>query len=153
MKLRITGLALLAVSALAAGCGGDDEKEALAKPDFVKQGNAICTKFEDSVEKSAEEAFAGLESEKDLTPEIAREFFDDALPKFDQAVEDLDGLGAPDGDEDAVQAIVDAGKSDSSKIADAKDDDEAIESFVLEDSATPEFDKKAEAYGLTDCGS
>lgn len=152
MKLRTTGLALLAVSALAAGCGGDDEQEALAKPDFVKQANAICTKFESSVEKSAEAAFAGLESEKDLTPEIAREFFDDALPRFDQAVEDLDGLGAPEGDEDEVQAIVDAGKSDSQKIADAKDGEE-IESFVLEDSATPEFDKKAEAYGLTDCGS
>jgi len=153
----MAGLALLALLALlavtGAGCGGGDEEEALSKADYVKQGNEICADFNKSVDEDAEKAFSGLNSADEVTPEVAREFFDAALPKFDSAVEDLDALGAPDGDEDTVQAIIDAGKSDSTKIEDAKDDDAAIKKFVTQGSATPEFDKMAEDYGLTQCGT
>lgn len=152
MKRQMTGFALLAVTAVAAGCGGDDD-EGLSKADYVKQGNAICKEFEGKVGKDAETAFAGLESENDLTADAAREFFDAALPKFDAAVEELDALEPPKDDEDAVQAMIDAGKSDSKKIEDAKDDDKAITGFVLNESATPEFDQKVEAYGLAECGT
>lgn len=151
MKLRMTGLALIAVAGFAAGCGGGDDEEALSKPEFVKQANKVCTDFESTVEKAAEKAFAGLKSATDLTPEKAREFFDAALPEFDKAVDEIEGLAAPEGDEDAVQEIIDAGRSDSQKIEDAEGDE--IKRFVTQDSATPEFDQKAEAYGLKDCGS
>ena len=153
MKRKMTGLALLAAVAVAVGCGGGDEEEALSKAEYVKQGNEICADFNQDVGKDAEKAFAGLKSEKDLTPDKAREFFDAALPKFETAVADLDALGPPEGDEDTVKAIIDAGKSDAKKIEEAKDDDEAIRGFVLGESATPEFDQKAEAYGLADCGT
>jgi len=147
----MAGLALLAVTAAAAGCGGGDEEEALSKADYLKQGNKICAAFDEAAGKEAEKAFAGLESAKEVTPDKAREFFDAALPKFDAAVEDLDALAPPEGDEDTVQAVIDAGKSDSQKITDA--DDEGIVAFITNDSATPEFDQKAEAYGLKDCGA
>lgn len=52
-----------------------------------------------------------------------------------------------------VLEINESGKSDSKKIEDAKDDDKAITGFVLNESATPEFDQKAEAYGLAECGT
>jgi hypothetical protein len=145
------GLAVLAVTA--AGCGGGDEPEALPKAAYAKQANRICADFNRDVAKVAEDTFAGLKSRKDLTADKAREFFDAALPKFDAAIEDLDGLGPPKGDEDTVQAIIDAGKSDSEKVEDAKDDDKAIVALVLGDSVTPKFDKKAKAYGLKACGT
>ncbi len=153
MKLKMTGLALLAATVAAAGCGGGDEEKALSKADYVKQGNKICTDFNEDVNQDAEKVFAGLQSEKDVTAAKAREFFDVALPKFDVVVEDLDALGPPEGDEDTVQAIIDAGKSDSEKIEEGKDDDEAIRGFVIMDTATPEFDQKADAYGLGVCGT
>ena len=153
MKLKMTGLAVVAVAAVAAGCGGGDDEEALSKAEFVTQGNKICTDFNTAVDKDAGKAFAGLESASDVTPDVARKFFDAALPKFDDAVADLDALGAPEGDEDTVQAIIDAGKSDSKAIEDVKDDDAAITKFVTQGSATPDFDKKAEDYGLTECGT
>ena len=151
MNLKMTGLAVLAATALAAGCGGDDE-EPLSKAEYVKQGNKICSTFEEEVGKDAEKAFAGMQSEKDLTPDKAREFFDAALPKFNDAVNELDELAPPEGDEDTVQAIIEAGKTDAQKIEDAKEDDDAVIAFVVEDSATPEFDEKARAYGLDSCG-
>ena len=151
MKLKMTGLAVLAATALAAGCGGEDE-EPLSKAEFVKQGNKNCSTFEEEVGKDAEKAFAGMQSAQDLTPDKAREFFDVALPKFNDAVNELDGLVPPEGDEETVQAIVEAGKTDAQKIEDAKDDDEAIVGFVVENSATPDFDEKARAYGLDSCG-
>ena len=155
MKRKMTGLALLAVTVVAAGCGGDggDEAQALTKADYLKQGNKICTDFNKDVGKDAEKIFAGLQSEKDLTAEKAREFFDVALPKFNAVVEDLDALGPPKGDEETVQAIIDAGKADSLKIDEAEDDDKAILAFVLKDTATPAFDQKADAYGLGVCGT
>ena len=147
----MSGLALLATAALAAGCGGDDEKEALSKSEYVKQGNAICKKFNTVIEKDAEEAFADIQSRQDLTAEKARAFFDDALPKFDAVVADIDALAPPEGDEDTVKKIVEAGESDSAKIEEA--DDKEVVGFVLSESATPEFDDQAEAYGLTECGT
>lgn len=148
MKRTMTGLALLA---LAVGCGGDDP---LSKADYVKQGNKICADFEDSVAKDVKKVLGGLRSEKDLTPDKARAFFDTALPKFDAAVEDLDALAPPEGDEDKAQAIIDAGESDSENIEEAKKDDQAIRALVLgEAGATPKFAKEAKAYGLTKCGS
>jgi len=153
VKRTITGLALAALAALAAGCGGDD---ALSKADYVKQGNKICADFETSIAKDAKKVLAGLRSEKDLTPDKARAFFDTALPKFDAAVEDLDDLAPPEGDEDKVQAIIDAGKADSKNIAKAKKDDQAIRALLLNvggAGATPKFAKTVKAYGLTKCGS
>ncbi len=149
----MTGFALLAVTAVTAGCGGGDEAEPLPKRAYVKQASKICADFNRDVAKVATKAFAGLRSEKDLTADDARGFFDAALPKFDAAIEDLDDLGPPKGDEDAVQAIVDAGKADSENIEDTKDDDKAIVALVLGDSATPKFDKAAKAYGLKGCGT
>lgn len=153
MKLKMTGLALLAGAAVVAGCGGDDEQEALSTADYTKQANAICSKFEGQVSKDAEKAFAGVRSEQDLTGEKAREFFGVALPKFDKSVDELDALGAPKGDEDTVKSLIEAGRSDSKKIEDAKDDDDAIRQFVVRRSATPEFDKQADAFGLKQCGA
>lgn len=153
MKRKMTALAVLAVTAASAGCGGGDDEEALPKAAFVKQGNKICADFNRDVGKVAEDAFAGLKSEKDLTADKAREFFDAALPKYDAAIEDLGDLGPPKGDEDTVQAIIDAGESDSEKIEDAKDDDKKVVALVLGDSVTPEFDKKVKAYGLKACGT
>lgn len=150
MKRKMTGIALLAATALAAGCGGDDE-EAISKADYVKQGNKICADFNASVDKDASKAFAGIASASDVTPEKATQFFDAARPKFDAVVEDLVALGAPQGDEDAVKAIIDAGKADSQKIADA--DGEGLVALVAGNAATPDFDQKAEEYGLKECGS
>jgi len=150
VKRKMAGLALLAATALAAGCGGDEE-EALSKAEYLKQGNKICADFNEDVQKDAQEAFAGLQTADDLTPEKAQEFFDTALPKFEAAIDDLDALGAPEGDEGTVQAIVDAGRNDAQKIEDAEG--EEITGFVTQESATPDFDKKAEDYGLEECGT
>ncbi len=153
MKRRMTGLALLAATVVASGCGGGDDAEPLSKRAYVKQGNKVCAGFNKDVGKVAEETFADLKSEKDLTPDKAREFFDAFLPEFDAAVEDLGDLGPPKRDEDTVQGIIDAGKSDSEKIEDAKGDEEAILALLLGNKITPEFDRKAKAYGLRGCGT
>jgi hypothetical protein len=136
----------------AAGCGGDDE-EALSKPEYVKQGNAICAKFNKDIEADSEKAFEGIQSEKDLTPEAARTFFEAALPKFDATLDDLKELKAPEGDEDTVAKIYEAGEKESDQISEAMKDDAEVKALVTSDSVTPEFEKLSKDYGLDTCAS
>lgn len=150
MKRTTAGLALLAL--FAAGCGGDDE-EALSKPEYVKQGNAICAKFNKDIEADTEKAFAGIESEKDLTADVARTFFEGALPKFNAAIDDLKELKAPEGDEETVDKIYEAGEKEADQISDAMEDDAKVKALVTSESVTPEFEKLSKDYGLDTCAS
>ena len=148
---RITATAVL-LAAFAAGCGGDDD-EALSKPEYVKQANAICERFNKQVEAEAEKTLAGVEREEDLTPEKARAFMEATLPKFESTVEDLKALEAPEGDQEAVDKIYAAADKESAVIADSMDGDDEVVQLVLSSAVTPEFEKQSKAYGLETCAS
>ena len=109
MHLRILALFItaLAIAAVAAGCG-DDDTASLTKAEFVKQGDKIC--LEANKEKEVEYvAFikdlekAGKQLTQGEEEELVRTI---VVPAVEKQAEGLDDLGAPEGDEDKVDAIV-----------------------------------------------
>lgn len=143
--------ALFVLAALVAGCGGGDETTdetvTLTKAEFIEQGDAICKKGNDLSEKEAEE-FAeandfelGKASKEQLEEAVAEVL----VPNLNQQAEELDALGAPEGDEDKVEAIV-------VSLEGAADELEDEPGLIFEGKALKEPTELAQDYGLKVCG-
>ncbi len=132
----------------ACGGGGDATTDStqgtpLTKDEFLAQGNQIC--------KSGNEAVSSAASSLGQNPSQADidQFVNDTLiPTVEGELNSLQALGAPSGDEDQVNAIIDAAQSgvDSSSANPG-------EATNPNSPAFQEANKLASAYGLTDCGS
>jgi hypothetical protein len=143
--------ALVAMAALIAGCGGGDDgdetSESLTKVEFIKQGDRICEKANEQSETEAEE-FA---KENDFTLEKATdEQLEEAVsevlvPNLNQQAEELDALGAPEGDEEQVEEII-------VSLEDAAGEIEDEPGLVFEGEVLKEPSKLASDYGLKVCG-
>jgi hypothetical protein len=153
-------IAVAAIAALAiAGCGGGSSSStsgasgtsgaqgaALSKSEFLAKGNAICAKGNQELNAAGNKAFSdGQPSQAELDKFAT----DTIIPNIQQQIDGLDALPAPSGDEDQVQAIVDAAQSALDK---AKQDP----SVLTDQGGSDPFaqaNKLADAYGLTKCGS
>ena len=153
--------ALLAIGmaiALAAGvaaCGGGDSSgdsstAALTKAEFIKQADKVCVDGEEALEAEGEE-FAE-ENEFDLenpTEEQKEEVVLEVIgPALHNQGEELAALGAPEGEEEAVEAIVNALETGADEI----EDDPQILIEGKENPALEEASELAADFGLTECG-
>lgn len=144
--------ALLALAVLVAGCGGGDETTdsatvTLTKTEFIKQGDAICKEANEENETEAEE-FAeenGFTLEKASKDQLEEAVAEVLAPSLNQQAKELDALGAPEGDEDKVEAIVVA-------LEDATDEIEDDPSLVFEEKTLEKPNQLAKAYGFKVCG-
>jgi hypothetical protein len=158
MAGRALSLALVGVLAIAAagiGCGGDDGGSSqvnatveITKPTFLKKAEAVCTKnyenvragYEDFIKKNGgpENAFNDPAAEAEYVDTVI-------VVEKKKTVEELAALGAPSGDEEEVEEILDAYDEG---IEVAEDDPEAAMSsqgvFAYATSL-------AEKYGLENC--
>jgi hypothetical protein len=154
MRARLA-VAVAAIAAVAiAGCGGgsststtDAGGAALSKSEFLAKGNAICAKGEQQIQAEGRKLFTSskapsqAEQEKFATETI--------IPNVQQQIDGIKALPPPSGDEDQVNAIVDAAQSALDK---AKQDP----TMLTDQGGTDPFaqaNKLADAYGLTKCGS
>lgn len=139
-------VAVLAAALLAfVGCGGDDETTALTKAEFTKQANAGCKEHQ----KEREELFKKVTNELDPS-EVTRAdqerlISEVLLPPFEKDIENLKSLGAPAGDEQRVEAIIEAMEKAIDKV-------EAKPLVALRtNSQFSEARAAAVKYGLDDC--
>ncbi|HEV2791215.1 MAG TPA: hypothetical protein VGV69_07955 [Solirubrobacterales bacterium] len=146
--------AVAAIAMVAAGCGGSDDStettSELTKVEFVKQGNAICAKFN----KEVEAEFERFAKEKNLSQneqlseaaliEGAEEFF---VPMVKRQINELRALDAPSAEEQKVDKIFSAAEK---ALAEGEENPSL---FLAEDGGPfKEANKLARDYGLTDCG-
>jgi hypothetical protein len=144
--------ALLALAVLVAGCGGGDETTdsatvTLTKAEFIKQGDAICKEANEENESEAEE-FAeenGFTLEKASKDQLEEAVAEVLVPSLSQQAEEIEALGAPEGDEDKVEEIVVA-------LEDATGEIEDDPSLVFEEKSLEKPNQLAEAYGFKVCG-
>jgi hypothetical protein len=91
---------VVAVSVLAAGCGGDSSGEGdgstITKGEFVKRADAICKKVNEEVSDQIGE---GSSKEKGNFVELV-------LAAYAKEVDEIEALGVPSGDEAQVAAFV-----------------------------------------------
>jgi hypothetical protein len=99
------------------GCGdGDSTEEALTKAQFLRQGNAICFKKEKERNDIINEEGARLSGKtKNLVAEQEKLVLK-ILPTYEESAAGLDELGAPEGDEKQVEAIVKAMEEAAEKV-------------------------------------
>ncbi|HEX6782933.1 MAG TPA: hypothetical protein VF125_13035 [Solirubrobacterales bacterium] len=149
----LTALAALVVlAAVIAGCGGgedttDSSTAALSKAQFIKQGDAICKKANEENEAEAEK-FAkenGFELETARKIQLEELVEGVLIPSLEQQAEEIGALGAPEGDEERVEAIVVA-------LEDAAGEIEDEPSLAFESKALEEPSKLAASYGFQVCG-
>jgi len=143
------------VAAFAAGCGGGgdstatDESVALTKAEFIKQGDAICEQGNDQLEDEADEFAEDNDVDtSNPTEEQQEEVIVTVVgPALQSQADELSGLGAPEGEEDKVTAIVEALEAGAQELEDDP-------GSLLESGAEPleEANKLATEFGFKTCG-
>jgi len=162
MRARVVvPLVGLVAGLVLAGCGGGSSSSttgasgtsgaqgaALSKSEFVAKGNAICAQGNQEIQAAGQKAFP-----KGQQPTQADEenfATDTVIPSIQEQIDGIDALPAPSGDEDQVQAIVDAAQSALDK---AKQDPSLLTGQAQGGDPFAQANKLADAYGLTKCGS
>lgn len=152
--MKTTGSLLscaLALGLVASGCGGSDDSSSDAtttpsptKAEFLQKGNAIC----DAANAQLQADFEALGTNQPTQAQLEQVVADKLVPSVEGQIADLRALGAPDGDEDQVKAILDAAGAGIAKV---KADPALIASNGSHDPLK-ESNELANAYGLTGCG-
>ena len=150
-KLLTMAAAVAVLAALVAGCGGGDETTdetvTLTKAEFVKQGDAICKQGNDQSEKEAEE-FAeenGFTLEKASEEQLEEAVAEVLVPSLKQQAEEIDALGAPEGDEEQVEELIVSLETAANEIGEDP-------SLVFEGEVLEEPEELAQDYGFKVCG-
>jgi hypothetical protein len=137
-------IALVAAGCGSSGSGGSDTSASISKPQFVKQANAICKKSqqerEAAVNKVAEEIKPGANA-GDLPPE---KLIGTVIPLLADMVDELAALPAPKGDEDQVEAMIEAYEEQVEEL-------EADPNGAFTGETFKQADEEALKYGLEDC--
>ncbi len=140
--------AAMVIALVVAGCGSDDgtTTASISKAQFLKEGNAICTAGNEEI-NSEFEKFAKenkLTQNKEPTDAQFEEAAEDfLLPSVSRQIEEVRALGAPEGEEDAVNAFLDSAEAEVEKI---ENDPSLISGNVFVG-----VNKEAKALGLTAC--
>jgi hypothetical protein len=142
----------LVAVALAAGCGGgDNDKPALSKEDYIAKSGAVCT----ANSKKADAAFKRIVQGAPRTPAIAQRFVSEAVvPIFSDAVSRRAKLPAPAGDEKEIAALNRAGKqalAEFEQIAAKRSRSAALMMGQISDPAK-DYDARSRRYGVAKCG-
>ena len=146
MKLKAVVL-LFALAALVAGCGDDDDSsdsgggDAPTKAQFVEEGNAICEKGNAELD----EATANFGPQ---TPPAEVDAFvtETLVPNVQGQIDDLRALTPPKGDEDTVDALLDAAQENLATVEDNPATIRSGDPFA-------QANQLLRGYGLTVCGS
>lgn len=151
--MRRTAAALLAVAALLAGCGGDEDEggfspvvsEPVSKLEFLRQADEICVSTESRIEAAADDL---VTAKKDPAPaEVESIALEVVVPALESEVAAIGALGAPEGDEDEVQGILDATEAG---IAEIEADPQALLDGPTDSLRRAEM--LASQYGSSQCG-
>lgn len=146
VRTLIGVLALVALAGAAIGCGGDDETTSSLTPaQFKKQANAICNQQTEKRNEEIREAIEGLPKEKLLPKKEREQLVLDTLPTYAEIPEKLNALGAPEGDEEKVEAIAKAMEKA------ARDVEENPGEALVSTKQFFEASKLAAEYGLEEC--
>ncbi len=151
---------VLAIAVIAAGCGSsssssssEESTSSLTKAEFIKQGDAICAKANKENEAEFEE-FAkehnlneNKEPSKAVQEEIVTGIF---APSISGQLEDIRALGAPEGEEEQVDEILETVEGEVEEV-----EEEPTVLFEAEEEGTSPFaegNKMASEYGFKVCG-
>jgi hypothetical protein len=108
MQARIAQISILvfALTLAAVGCGGDDDQPALTKAQFIKQADRICKEADEARYEAIERITKRISSPKGLQREEEKEILTEGLEPTQKQAEEIRELGAPEGDEQTIEAYL-----------------------------------------------
>lgn len=155
-RLALLGAGAVLFTAGIAGCGGGDDEStsAITQEEFVAQGNEFCTTFTTDSDASSAD-YDEAETSGDL--DAAADAYAAIGEQMSELASNVEGLGAPEGDEDTLDEFVSAGQDLSDNAATAA---EALRNEDIDGVAATndeagdlrsQFDQAAGDLGLTEC--
>lgn len=138
--------AAIVLALTAAGCGSSDDSsgdDSITKAEFVTQANAICAESNKSINAAEKDAFSGGQPTQ---ADVENFVNDTVIPEVESQITDIRALEVPDGEEDQINAILDAAESG---LEEAKSDPAAMAGNQTDPFA--EANKLAGEYGMTEC--
>lgn len=160
---RLLVLALVTAGALLmAACGND--AEALSKPEFIEQANAICQASQDEAEPLFDAVFADLEdidfddpANEGLLFTRFAEAMQEVEPIFERQLDDIRALEPPAEDKELIDELIADQEEALTRFVTTLDaaaaGDEAARAAVDGDEDPfDDVDRRAREYGLTVCG-
>jgi len=103
--------AVLSVGVVAVGCGGGGDH--LTKAEFDTQGNAICKKGNDQINKAAKQTFGNKQPGQ---AQVNRFSSETLIPVVQTEIDGLRDLNPPSEDKDQVTALLDEAQATLDKV-------------------------------------
>lgn len=149
-------------------CG--DDAEALSKPEFIEQADAICESTNAELDATFDQFFADMEAEFESDdfdfddPDFQDRFFatfaetmQAVEPIFERQLDELRALRPPEEDRELVDGLLDDLEAVFEQFAERADaaaaGDVSARGFIdADEDPFADVNAGARAYGLTDCG-
>lgn len=136
LLMAVAVAAAMLVGCSSGGGGSSRSSKEISKADYIKQGNALCQKFN----KKLDAASKGVDpSNKAQYDKFLR---DKAVPEAENLIKQLKGLGTPKGDDAKLDKLYGSMQSDLDKVKKNPSSDGPSKTEDL-----------LKGYGLTDCTS
>jgi hypothetical protein len=146
--VRYLVLAVVFAALVLVACGDDDEDgEALSKPEYIAQADAICKKSNDDFNALFDTTFP-------VTQGAIPAFFEKATAIARKQNEDLRELEEPEADSEEIEKLLATGDKVVADFEKASEDPEFGAQLFTEEGGenTRAFDEQAKAYGFKECG-
>ena len=165
MPVKPILVVVVTVGLFVASCG--DDTEPLSKAEFVEQADAICQTTLDQGEAIFDAAFADIDVDnadpndpatQDLMIDMFAQAVDEAIPLFEQQLDELAALEPPTEDNELIDILLadfDDALSEYSDVIDAAlaGDEQARAALGGDVDPFSDVNRRVREYGMTVCGS
>jgi hypothetical protein len=155
-RIALVAAGLVVSGVLFIACGGDGGSDSPSKDDFIAQADQICAEFNNDSDARVAEV-ESLINNGDF--DGAADLFLENADLISGALDEIEALGVPEGDEQTVEDWIALGREQAAtaeEVAEAirVEDGAAITAGIEKgDANLAEADAIADEYGMIDCGS
>lgn len=148
-RFAAVAVAALAAAAIAVGCGGDDEATADARADYIAQADKICAETSARVDAELKRRQQRVGTDVATGKEVVEFYEEVTIPELERMYKQIGELTPPPGEEDQIEAILDAGEE---AISAGKENPKNLAKPAGDGNPFDEVNGLEQDYGFKVCG-